>query len=270
VFLILRARVSRRPVFRHSQSMFFPNTTFHVSRPYRTISKIMIMYFSILLQWLIISLRRRSWKCNFLPCSWTGGVLRCHVQCPRKSAHILNVFVEKINRARIVHFSPHETIRFGPHFFPFHCTWTSARFVACCVFIFSDEATFQISGHLNRHNCRVWCSEDLHVYHGTWKNQRRSQWYAITHRRVTGPFFFVEDTVTNSSYLDMLEWCAVSQIRELSLRAMSEQDGALPHWVLSVRQFVNTFPARWTGRDEPFTWPPRSRCTAHESLVCKM
>jgi hypothetical protein len=35
-------------------------------------------------------------------------------ECPRKSAHTWNIFVEKINRARRVQFSPHETATQNP------------------------------------------------------------------------------------------------------------------------------------------------------------
>jgi len=38
-----------------------------------------------------------------------------------------------------------------------------------------------------------------------------------------------------------------------------QQDGAPPHWGSDVRQFLDaTFPNRWTGRDGPTPWPPRS------------
>ena len=38
-----------------------------------------------------------------------------------------------------------------------------------------------------------------------------------------------------------------------------QQDGAPPHWGSHVRRFLDaTFPNRWTGRDGPTLWPPRS------------
>jgi hypothetical protein len=46
---------------------------------------------------------------------------------PRKHAHNLNIFAEKITRARRVQFSPHETATqeiFFPHLSPFHCPST--------------------------------------------------------------------------------------------------------------------------------------------------
>ena len=54
---------------------------------------------------------------------------------------------------------------------------------------------------------------------------------------------------TNIFFLPLLE--LVSKI--------FQQDGAPPHWGSHVRRFLDaTFPNRWTGRDGPTPWPPRS------------
>ena len=38
-----------------------------------------------------------------------------------------------------------------------------------------------------------------------------------------------------------------------------QQDGAPPHWGSHAHRFSDaTFPNRWTGRDGPTPWPPRS------------
>jgi hypothetical protein len=38
-----------------------------------------------------------------------------------------------------------------------------------------------------------------------------------------------------------------------------QQDGAPPHWALTVRDWLNRhFDERWIGRDGPIRWPPRS------------
>ena len=40
---------------------------------------------------------------------------------------------------------------------------------------------------------------------------------------------------------------------------MFQQDGAPPHWGSEVHRLLDaTFPNRWTGRDGPTSWPPRS------------
>ncbi|PNF20181.1 hypothetical protein B7P43_G16983 [Cryptotermes secundus] len=38
-----------------------------------------------------------------------------------------------------------------------------------------------------------------------------------------------------------------------------QQDGAPPHYLGEVREYLNTrFPGRWIGREAPIAWPPRS------------
>ena len=76
---------------------------------------------------------------------------------------------------------------------------------------------------------------------------------------IIGPFFFIENTVTGNSYLDMLVNFAVPQVEHLQPTIIFQQDGAPPHWSRNVRDYLNeTFPNRWIGRDGPIPWPPRS------------
>jgi hypothetical protein len=71
--------------------------------------------------------------------------------------------------------------------------------------IFSDEATFHLSGKVNRHNIRVCGTGNLHA---TTEHQRDSPklnvFCAISRRKVYGPFLFLENMVTGISNLDML------------------------------------------------------------------
>ena len=49
------------------------------------------------------------------------------------------------------------------------------------------------------------------------------------------------------------------QLEDFQLWIIFQQDGASPHWDSHVRRFLDTtFPNRWTGRDGPTPWPPRS------------
>jgi hypothetical protein len=72
--------------------------------------------------------------------------------------------------------------------------------------LISDEATFHIIGKVNRHNIRMWGTEQPHeqVQH-----QRHSPkvnvFCAVSREKEHGPFFFIEATVTGDSFLDMLE-----------------------------------------------------------------
>ena len=55
---------------------------------------------------------------------------------------------------------------------------------------FSDEATFHVSGKVNRHNVRIWGSENPHA---VIEHQRDSDkvnvWCCVMHDKIIGPFF---------------------------------------------------------------------------------
>ncbi|GBO14512.1 hypothetical protein AVEN_242563-1 [Araneus ventricosus] len=76
----------------------------------------------------------------------------------------------------------------------------------CTRLVSSYEATFHLSGKVNRHNVRIWDLANPH----TWiQNERDSPkvnvFCAMSVSKIYGPFFFAEKTVTGSTYLDMLE-----------------------------------------------------------------
>lgn len=126
--------------------------------------------------------------------------------------------------------------------------------------LFSDEATFHVSGKVNKHNVRIWGSENPHA---TTEHVRDSPkvnvWCGVLEDRIIGPFFFHEPTVTASTYLDMLEQFVYPQLEGLQPEIIFQQDGAPPHWALIVRASLDAeFPNRWIGRDGPIPWPPRS------------
>jgi hypothetical protein len=117
-------------------------------------------------------------------------------------------------------------------------------------FIFSDEATFHTNGKMNRHDVRVWGTENPHV---TLEYERDSPEVnvlcAISKKKVYGPFFFVKNTVTGNSYLDMLTIWRLPQLEEDSNDFIFQQDGALPHFHMAVRNHLNAhLPQRWIGR----------------------
>jgi len=74
------------------------------------------------------------------------------------------------------------------------------RLISC------DEATFHISGKVNVHNVCIWGTEQPHTQI---QHQRDSPkvnvFFAVSCKKVHGPFFFTEATVTGDSFLDILE-----------------------------------------------------------------
>lgn len=131
--------------------------------------------------------------------------------------------------------------------------------------VFSDEATFHLNGKVNRHNVRIWGTEQPHeiVQHER-DSPKFNVFCAVSREKVYGPFFFVENTVTGITYLDMLENYLFPQLETDSNDFIYQQDGAPPHWHLEVREFLNQrIPGRWIGRTGQndaalHYWPPRS------------
>jgi len=72
--------------------------------------------------------------------------------------------------------------------------------------VFSDESTFHISGKVNRHNVRIWGTENpLEIVQHERASPKINVFCAMSTRKVYGPFFFREDTVKGTSYSEMLQ-----------------------------------------------------------------
>ena len=107
--------------------------------------------------------------------------------------------------------------------------------------VFSDKATFHLTGKVNKHNTRVWRTEHPH---STLEHVRDSPklnvFCAISKKRVYGPFFFEETTVSSEAYLDMLQnWLIELLLDGEQADFIFQQNGASPHWSLIVRQYLN-------------------------------
>ena len=132
--------------------------------------------------------------------------------------------------------------------------------------IFSDEATFHLNGKVNRHNVRIWGTQNPHATLEIERNSPKVNVFcAVTERSVYGPFFFEGPSITGQTYLEMLQTWLLPRLQAGEGNDyIFQQDGAPPHWSLNVREFLNTnLPNRWIGRagqdDNVFCkWPPRS------------
>ncbi|XP_047120648.1 uncharacterized protein LOC124803678 [Schistocerca piceifrons] len=128
--------------------------------------------------------------------------------------------------------------------------------------LFSDEATFHTCGHVNRHNCRIWTDEQPSVLQ-EWQQDKAkvNVWLGITRSTVYGPFFFTEQTVTGTTYLDMLKQFLEPQLISDGIMdtVVFQEGGAPPHFALVVRDYLNQpFPGRWVGCASPQMWAPCS------------
>jgi hypothetical protein len=73
---------------------------------------------------------------------------------------------------------------------------------------FSDEATFHVSGAVNRCSVRIWGSENPHAYVEHQRDcPKVNVFCAVSSQKVYGPFFFDDETlnVNDMGYLDTLQ-----------------------------------------------------------------
>lgn len=130
--------------------------------------------------------------------------------------------------------------------------------------VFSDEATFQLSGKVNRHNFRYWSDENPHwmLEAHTQYPQKLNVWAGVFRDRIIGPFF-IDGNLNGEKYLEMLTNQIVPAIQEIAGDEFDnvwfQQDGAPPHYRNIVRDYLNgTFENRWIGRRGIIEWPARS------------
>lgn len=123
--------------------------------------------------------------------------------------------------------------------------------------LWSDEATFKLSGHLNRHNCIYWSADNHHVVIEKEVNlPGLTVWCGMHSGGVFGPYFF-DETVTGQTYLTMLNDWLWPQIRHENF--IFQQDGAPPHYSTIVRSWLDDkFTNAWIGRRGWIEWAPRS------------
>ena len=75
----------------------------------------------------------------------------------------------------------------------------------CSLLIFSDEATFHLNGKVNRHNVRIWGTENPHeIIQYERDSPKVNVFCAVSCNKVYGPFFFEGNSVIGQGYKDML------------------------------------------------------------------
>lgn len=129
--------------------------------------------------------------------------------------------------------------------------------------LWTDETTFCTSGSPNRKNLHFWADENPHKILETKRSGRRSLslWCGILRNKIIGPIFF-QNTLTGASYLEMLQQIenhldAVLPLIEAN-QIIWQQDGAPPHNVAEVTEYINRNYPLWIGRNGPILWPPNS------------
>lgn len=127
----------------------------------------------------------------------------------------------------------------------------------------TDESSFSTSGMINRKNTRLWATVNPHCYR-EFKFQGRQTvnvWCAILNNKIIGPHFF-NVTLNGNVYLNFLQQELEDYFDELPLEQerniVFQQDGAPPHSVVAVKNYLNQRFNGWIGRDAPIKWPPNS------------
>ena len=130
--------------------------------------------------------------------------------------------------------------------------------------IFSDECAIYRSSR--QRNIVFWSKENPYFYEEIENHPPYVMiWAGIDSRHIYGPYFF-DAAVNQHAYLAMLrEWfIPLLETKGVKDECWFQQDGAPPHFAVSVREFLNEqLPGRWIGRGSPLlpaplAWPPRS------------
>jgi hypothetical protein len=131
--------------------------------------------------------------------------------------------------------------------------------------IFSNEATFYIRGKVNRHNVRIWGTEQSHAQIDHQHDSPKVNIFcAVSREKVNDQFFFTEATVTGDSFLDMLVHWLLPQLNTNYDDYILQLDGTPSHFHMNVRVLLGyVLPQRWIGHaangdNNLLPWPPRS------------
>lgn len=130
--------------------------------------------------------------------------------------------------------------------------------------IYLDEALFYIEGGINKHNSTCWSRFNPHwAIKKSLNSPKVIVWAAVGATAIIEPLSF-EGNVDADQYLTLEEeyypsFCAFRNVSEI----LFTQDGALPHWALRVREWLDdNFSNRWIGRGGPrdsnISSPPRT------------
>ena len=102
--------------------------------------------------------------------------------------------------------------------------------------IFSDEAHFDLNGHVNNQNCRIWGTENPHAYIEKPRHPKRvTVWCGFWSSGIIGPVFFENAqkeavTVNGDRYWAMLNEFLFTKIEEKDIgNIWFKQEGTTCH-----------------------------------------
>lgn len=129
--------------------------------------------------------------------------------------------------------------------------------------LWSDECTFSTAGLYNRKNVRIWATNNPQATRAIKFQGRQSLhvWCGILNNKIIGPIFY-DGSLTGETYFNMLINDVENLLENLPLiqynNLIWHQDGAPPHNVWPVLNYLNQRYETWIGCTGPIRWPPNS------------
>lgn len=143
----------------------------------------------------------------------------------------------------------------------YYCTWLFETIASGLMdpqlYFMSDEAWFNLSGHVNSQNTRYWSVENPHmISQQPLHDEKIGVWCAMSATRIIGPIFF-NTNVNSCVYLEFFEeFCSQLTPSERAY-AFFQQDGATCHTSkASLSKIYEVFSEERTVSKG--LWPPRS------------
>jgi len=133
-------------------------------------------------------------------------------------------------------------------------------FLQCICFL--DEATFYVNGCVNRHNYRIWGTQQPNEFHDCVRGSPKvTSGVGFCMIMLLVPSSSVRKPLLGLSYIDLLEQYVFPKIEtfeeEIVSRVTFMQDGAPPHFSCFVTDVLNErFPDAWIGWGGPIPLPP--------------
>ena len=125
----------------------------------------------------------------------------------------------------------------------------------------TDEASFKLFGHVYRHTCVCWYSENKHLTIEQQQNQSGvNTWGGISSSGAIGAIFF-DATVTGDNYLKIIKNQIVPQLQQQSYSNdfyFQQDDVPRPHSRQIQEYLDEAFSEKWISRKGPIDWTARS------------
>ena len=112
-------------------------------------------------------------------------------------------------------------------------------------FVFSNEVIFQLTVKVNKHSTCIWGTEHAYLTQKSVRDFPKANVFCtILKKRVYGLFFFEETMVNSEAYLAELQnWLMELLIEGEQADFIFQQDGAPPHWNLTVKTVSECYSA---------------------------